>query len=212
MSDKNNLGITTPLGIDLTNFSCTNEEDLSEGNTDVPLIIEIETPHKNVKNILQKRRDTLKKLAVYWQKGNISEAMKHLSGSKDIGVANDFFTYAFMKNGINKDYLKLDDSIAILPLVIGLVKSQHDSNFKTGIKMVCMFFDMYSDTIKMVKRNRGLGASSEETWLKYEQLIGFFYQILHIDSVRKRNLEKDKNLKALLEEMEEFIKSCTQSY
>ena len=126
MSDKNNLGITTPLGIDLTNFSCTNEEDLSEGNADVPLIIEIETPHKNVKNILQKRRDTLKKLAVYWQKGNISEAMKHLSGSKDIGVANDFFTYAFMKNGINKDYLKLDDSIAILPLVINKVEEIFD--------------------------------------------------------------------------------------
>ena len=64
----------------------------------------------------------------------------------------------------------------------------------------------------MVKRNRGLGASSEETWLKYQQLIGFFDQILHIDSVRKRNLEKDKNLKALLEEMEEFVKSCNQSY
>jgi hypothetical protein len=209
-NNNNNLGITTPLGIDLSNFSCTNDES-SESNADIPLIIEIETPHKNVKNILQKRRDTLKKLSTYWQKGNISEAIKHLSSSKDLGVANDFFNFAFMKNEINKDYLKLDDSVAILSLVTGLVKSQHESNFKTGIKMVCMFFDMYSNTIKMVKRNRGVGASSEDTWMKYQQLIVFFESILKIESIRKRNLEKDKNLKALLEEMEEFVNSCNRN-
>ena len=112
-----------------------------------------------------------------------------------------------MKDGMNKDYLKLDHTIILLPLVTGLVKSKYESNFRVGIKMVCMLFDMYSNSIVMVKRN--MGASAEETVLKYQQLIAFFDSVIHCDTIKKRNLENDKNLKALLQEMEDFVKKCS---
>ena len=75
-----------------------------------------------------------------------------------------------------------------------------------------MLFDMYSNSIYMVKRNSRVNASTEETLLKYEQLIAFFDQIIKCDNVRKRNLEVDKNLKALLQEMKEFVDKCSKIY
>ena len=179
---------------------------------DLPVIQELSSPHKNIKDILTKRRNSLQMLASLWVKGNITDTIKALSLTKDLGVANDFFNYAFMKDGMNKDYLKLEHSIMLLPLVTGLVKSKYESNFRVGIKMVCMLFDMYSNSIYMVKRNSRVNASTEETLLKYEQLIAFFDQIIKCDNVRKRNLEVDKNLKALLQEMKEFVDKCSKIY
>ena len=206
-NDNSNFNITNPLGIDLNNFNPSSTNDDTSYLSDLPIIQELTTPHKNIKEILMKRRNTLQMLSSMWVKGNMTDAIKSLALTKDLGVANDFFNYAFMKDGMNKDYLKLDHTIILLPLVTGLVKSKYESNFRVGIKMVCMLFDMYSNSIVMVKRN--MGASAEETVLKYQQLIAFFDSIIHCETIKKRNLESDKNLKALLQEMEDFVKKCT---
>ena len=211
---NNKLDITTPIGIDFNNYNPSSTEDSDHLNylNDLPVIQELSSPHKNIKDILTKRRNSLQMLASLWVKGNITDTIKALSLTKDLGVANDFFNYAFMKDGMNKDYLKLEHSIMLLPLVTGLVKSKYESNFRVGIKMVCMLFDMYSNSIYMVKRNSRVNASADETLLKYEQLIAFFDQIIKCDNVRKRNLEVDKNLKALLQEMKEFVDKCSKIY
>ena len=47
-----------------------------------------------------------------------------------------------MQNSYNKDYLTLEESIELIPLVITLVESKYESNFRCGVKMVCMLFDM----------------------------------------------------------------------
>ena len=206
-NDNSNFNITKPLGIDLSNFNPSSTNDDTNYLSDIPIIQELSTPHKNIKDILIKRRNTLQMLSAMWVKGNMTDAIKSLALTKDLGVANDFFNYAFMKDGMNKDYLKLDHTIILLPLVTGLVKSKYESNFRVGIKMVCMLFDMYSNSIVMVKRN--MGASAEETVLKYQQLIAFFDSVIHCDTIKKRNLENDKNLKALLQEMEDFVKKCS---
>ena len=206
-NDNSNFNITKPLGIDLSNFNPSSTNDDTNYLSDIPIIQELSTPHKNIKDILMKRRNTLQMLSAMWVKGNMTDAIKSLALTKDLGVANDFFNYAFMKDGMNKDYLKLDHTIILLPLVTGLVKSKYESNFRVGIKMVCMLFDMYSNSIVMVKRN--MGASAEETVLKYQQLIAFFDSVIHCDTINKRNLENDKNLKALLQEMEDFVKKCS---
>lgn len=206
-NDNSNFNITKPLGIDLSHFNPSSTNDDTNYLSDIPIIQELSTPHKNIKDILIKRRNTLQMLSAMWVKGNMTDAIKSLALTKDLGVANDFFNYAFMKDGMNKDYLKLDHTIILLPLVTGLVKSKYESNFRVGIKMVCMLFDMYSNSIVMVKRN--MGASAEETVLKYQQLIAFFDSVIHCDTIKKRNLENDKNLKALLQEMEDFVKKCS---
>lgn len=206
-NDNSNFNITKPLGIDLSNFNPSSTNDDTNYLSDIPIIQELSTPHKNIKDIVMKRRNTLQMLSAMWVKGNMTDAIKSLALTKDLGVANDFFNYAFMKDGMNKDYLKLDHTIILLPLVTGLVKSKYESNFRVGIKMVCMLFDMYSNSIVMVKRN--MGASAEETVLKYQQLIAFFDSVIHCDTIKKRNLENDKNLKALLQEMEDFVKKCS---
>ena len=59
-----------------------------------------------------------------------------------------------MVNGINKDYLKLEDSVTLLPLIEKLVSAKYESCFRCGIKMVCILFDMYSDIIKQSKRSK----------------------------------------------------------
>lgn len=209
-NDHSNFNITKPLGIDFNNFNpSTTSDDINYFN-DIPIIQELATPHKNIKDILTKRKNTLKMLAGLWVKGNLTETIQALSLTKDLGVANDFFNYAFMKDGMNKDYLKLDHSVTLLPLVLGLVKSKYESNFRIGIKMVCMLFDMYSNSILMVRRK--VGASTEDNLLKYEQLIAFFEQIIRCETIKKRNLEADKNLKSLLQEMEDFINQCNKNY
>lgn len=206
MGDKkdNGLGSTKPMGIDLEHFNDMTIVPDKDSN----LIAELTTPHNNIKDILTKRRNFLRTLSDYWVKGQLDDVFKTLASTNNIGVANDFFNYAFMKNGINKDYLKLEHSIQSLQLVTALVKSKYDGNFKVGIKMVCMLFDMYSSSITMFKRNYRAGQSSEETMLKYEKLINFFDQVTQLDTIKTKNLENDKNLKALLEEMIEFVKTC----
>ena len=154
-NDNSNFNITKPLGIDLSNFNPSSTNDDTNYLSDIPIIQELSTPHKNIKDILMKRRNTLQMLSAMWVKGNMTDAIKSLALTKDLGVANDFFNYAFMKDGMNKDYLKLDHTIILLPLVTGLVKSKYESNFRVGIKMVCMLFDMYSNSIVMVKINMG---------------------------------------------------------
>ena len=199
--DKNNE--TKLIGIDFNNL----EEDFCGSikrvgsSEDLPIIDEIASSHNQIKSILNKRKNSLKSLEKPWTKGNITQAIKELSLIKDKGVSCDFFNSAFMVNGCNKDYLRLEDSVTLLPLIEKLVSAKYESSFRCGIKMVCMLFDMYSDSIKQSKRNMKLDAKTNDG---YNQLIQFFDSIPKIETIQKRDLNADKNLGALLEEMKEF--------
>jgi hypothetical protein len=169
------------------------------------IIEEILSSHNQIQSILTKRKTSLKSLEKPWLKGNISQTVKELSLIRDKGVSSDFFNSAFMVNGYNKDYLKLEDSVVLLPLIEKLVSSKYESSFRCGIKMVCMLFDMYSDTIRQVKKNM---RSDEKSMENYDKLIAFFDQIPKIETIQKRDLKADKNLAALLDEMKEFCNDC----
>ena len=93
-----------------------------------------------------------------------------------------------------------------MPLIEKLVSAKYESSFRCGIKMVCMLFDMYSDIIKQSKRNIKIDYS--KTMDGYNQLIQFFDSIPKIETIQKRDLNGDKNLGALLEEMKEFCHDC----
>ena len=107
-----------------------------------------------------------------------------------------------MQNSYNKDYLTLEESIELIPLVITLVESKYESNFRCCVKMVCMLFDMYSDSIRAIKRRQKIEV---KTMVNYTQ---FFDIIPKIENIVKRDLNKDKNLKALLGEMKVFVEDC----
>ena len=198
---------TKLIGIDFNNL----EEDFCGtikkvgASQDLPIIEEISSSHNQIKSILNKRKNSLKSLEKPWMKGNISQTIKELGLIKDKGVTSDFFNSAFMVNGYNKDYLKLEDSIILLPLIEKLVSAKYESSFRCGIKMVCMLFDMYSDTIKQCKRNMKIDSKTMDG---YNQLIQFFDSIPKIETIQKRDLNADKNLGALLEEMKEFCQDC----
>ena len=203
--DKNDE--TKIIGIDFNNLEeefCGSIKKVSSSQ-DIPIIEEISSSHSQIKSILNKRKNSLKSLEKPWLKGNISQAIKELSLIKDKGVSNDFFNSAFMVNGTNKDYLKLEDSVTLLPLVEKLVSAKYESSFRCGIKMVCMLFDMYSDTIRQCKRSMKADA---KTMNDYNQLIQFFDSIPKIEKKQKRDLKSDKNLAALLDEMKEFCEEC----
>ncbi len=203
--DKNDE--TKIIGIDFNNLEeefCGSIKKVSSSQ-DIPIIEEISSSHSQIKSILNKRKNSLKSLEKPWLKGNISQAIKELSLIKDKGVSNDFFNSAFMVNGTNKDYLKLEDSVTLLPLVEKLVSAKYESSFRCGIKMVCMLFDMYSDTIRQCKRSMKADA---KTMNDYNQLIQFFDSIPKIETIQKRDLKSDKNLAALLDEMKEFCEEC----
>ena len=203
--DKNNE--SKLIGIDFDNL----EEDFCGtikkvgSSQDLPIIEEISSSHNQIRSILNKRKNSLKSLEKPWTKGNITQTIKELSLIKDKGVSCDFFNSAFMVNGVNKDYLKLEDSVTLLPLIEKLVGSKYESSFRCGIKMVCMLFDMYSDTIRQCKKNM---KSDSKTMEGYNQLIQFFDLIPKIETIQKRDLNADKNLGALLEEMKEFCSEC----
>ena len=203
--DKNNE--SKLIGIDFDNL----EEDFCGtikkvgSSQDLPIIEEISSSHNQIRSILNKRKNSLKSLEKPWTKGNITQTIKELSLIKDKGVSCDFFNSAFMVNGVNKDYLKLEDSVTLLPLIEKLVGSKYESSFRCGIKMVCMLFDMYSDTIRQCKKNM---KSDSKTMEGYNQLIQFFDFIPKIGTIQKRDLNADKNLGALLEEMKEFCSEC----
>ena len=154
---------------------------------------------------MKRKKHGLGRLEKPWLKGNITQTINDLSLIKDKGVSCDFFNSAFMVNGYNKDYLKLENSVTLLPLVEKLVNSKYESSFRCGIKMVCMLFDMYSDIIKQSKR---IMKVDSKTMDYYNKLIQFFDLIPKIETIQKRDLNVDKNLGALLEEMKEFCNEC----
>ena len=110
-----------------------------------------------------------------------------------------------MVNGTNKDSLRVEDSVTLLPLIEKLVSSKYESSFRCGIKMVCMLFDMYSDTIRQCKRSMKIDSKTMDN---YNKLVQFFDLIPKIETIQKRDLKVDKNLGALLEEMKEFCSEC----
>ena len=203
--DKNDE--TKLIGIDFNNLEeefCGSIKKVNS-SPDMPIIEEISSSHSQIASILSKRKNSLKSLEKPWLKGNISQAIKELSLIKDKGVSNDFFNSAFMVNGTNKDYLKLEDSVTLLPLIEKLVSAKYESSFRCGIKMVCMLFDMYSDIIRQSKRTM---KADSKTMNDYNKLIEFFDSIPKIETIQKRDLNADKNLGALLEEMKEFCREC----
>ena len=147
----------------------------------------------------------MKSLEKEWIKGNISKTIQDITAIKDKGVSCDFFNSAFMFNGYNKDYVKLEDYITLLPSIDKLVNSKYEYCFRCGIKMVCMLFDLYSDTIRQCKKTMKTDAKTMEN---YDKLIQFFESIPKSEKVKTRDLNADKNLGALLEEMKEFCSDC----
>ena len=196
---------TVPMGINFDDFGKNNSNDNVGKSEDDPIIKELSAPHSKIKKLLTNRMNSLKQLSNIWLKGDISETIRELSIIKDQGVSCDFFNSAFMQNSYNKDYLKLEESASLIPLVLTLVESKYESNFRCGIKMVCMLFDMYSDSIRASKRSQKIEPRTLEN---YSKLINFFDTIPRIDTVAKRDLNKDKNLKALLGEMKVFVEDC----
>ena len=193
---------TVPIGINFDEFSKNNSNDNVGKSEDDPIIKELSAPHSKIKKILTNRMNSLKQLSNVWLKGDISETIRELSLIKDQGVSCDFFNSAFMQNGYNKDYLKLDESVSLIPLVLTLVESKYESNFRCGVKMVYMLFDMYSDSIRAIKRSQKIEVKTMENYTQ------FFDIIPKIENIVKRDLNKDKNLKALLGEMKVFVEDC----
>ena len=68
-----------------------------------------------------------------------------------------------------------------------------------------MLFDMYSDSIRSSKRSQKIEPKTMENYTKF---IQFFDTIPKIETIVKRDLNKDKNLKALLGEMKVFVEDC----
>jgi hypothetical protein len=206
MNDPKKKDDINLIGIDFDHL-----EDFSgsirriESPKDIPIIEEIASSHNQIQNILKLRKNSLKSLEKEWTKGNISKVIQDLSAIKDKGVSCDFFNSAFMYNGYNKDYVKLDDYVALLPSIEKLVNSKYEYCFRCGIKMVCMLFDLYSDSIRQCKKTMKTDAKTMEN---YDKLIQFFANIPNSEKIKTRDLNADKNLGALLDEMKEFVDDC----
>jgi len=206
MNDPKKKDDINLIGIDFDHL-----EDFSgsirkiESPKDIPIIEEIASSHNQIQNILKQRKNSLKSLEKEWTKGNVSKVIQELSTIKDKGVACDFFNSAFMYNGYNKDYVKLDDYVALLPAIEKLVNSKYEYCFRCGIKMVCMLFDLYSDSIRQCKKSMKTDAKTMEN---YDKLITFFENIPNSEKIKTRDLNQDKNLGALLDEMKEFVDDC----
>ena len=206
MSDPKKKETINLIGIDFDHL-----EDFSgsirkvDSPKDIPIIEEIASSHNQIQNILKHRKSSLKSLEKEWVKGNISKTTQELTTIKDKGVSCDFFNSAFMYNGYNKDYVKLEDYVTCLPLIEKLVNSKYEYCFRCGIKMVCMLFDLYSDRIRQCKKGM---KSDAKTMDYYNKLIQFFDNIPNIERIKTRDLNADKNLAALLDEMKEFCAEC----
>ena len=206
MNDPKKKDDINLIGIDFDHL-----EDFSgsirriESPKDIPIIEEIASSHNQIQNILKQRKNSLKSLEKEWTKGKVSKVIQELSTIKDKGVSCDFFNSAFMYNGYNKDYVKLDDYVALLPSIEKLVNSKYEYCFRCGIKMVCMLFDLYSDSIRQCKKSMKTDAKTMEN---YDKLITFFENIPNSEKIKTRDLNQDKNLGALLDEMKEFVDDC----
>ena len=107
MSKQDKLNESKLIGIDFNNLKDFCVPIKSE---------EISSFHNKIQSILSKRKTSLNSLEKPWTKRNISQTIKCLSLIKDKGVSCDFFSSAFMVNGVNKDYLKLDQLLYFLQL------------------------------------------------------------------------------------------------
>ena len=70
------------------------------------------------------------------------------------------------------------------------------------LKWFVCIFDMYSDSIRAIKRSQKIEVKTMENYTQFIDIIP------KIENIVKRDLNKDKNLKSLLGEMKVFVEDC----
>jgi hypothetical protein len=107
---------------------------------------------------------------------------------KDLSVTNDFFSYAFVRNDINKIPLTLDNALTILPHVIQLLNSKYEVYIKCGVRTAANILKCFNEritTVKSVVLGSGVDLAREERLNKCDSIIEMFEKILLIQSIKK---------------------------
>ena len=194
-------------------FSNDNNAQIVGPSNDIPIMNEIMELNQQFCGIMTNRISGLKNIASSYQRSEYEDAIVVASLCKDLGVANDFFNYAFIKKDLTKIQLKSHQVIRIFPLILTLSASKHDDYFKTGINAAWVVLKLFFDVIREAKNTpfvSGVDLNREEKLKKYDLMIEKFIKVRQLEMVNinlVKNSSKNLNIVQFIAELDHFLKS-----
>lgn len=191
-NNKNNVTGFDPIeNIENINFNSLLEADKTMHNistsNDLLLINECSENHKNIKNVLKKKFDSIKIILKWWNEGNITSVLNAVKLMKDKIIMNDFFYYAIVKNEYNKIPLGIDSIIEILTMCFKLCQEKYESYIRTGIETIYIVLLIYKN--KYINQNKEV--LKDDVKFKVKETINEVNKLEIINKIKEKKYNEE---------------------
>lgn len=206
-SNINDITGFNPIdNIENINFNSLLEADKTMHNistsNDLLIMNECSENHKNIKNVMKKKFDSIKIILKWWNEGNITSVLNAVKLMKDKIIMNDFFYYAIVKNEYNKIPLGIDSIIEILQMCLKLCQEKYESYIRTGIETIYIVLLIYKN--KYI--NQGKDLLKDEIKIKFLECVNDVNKLEIINKIKEKKYNEEiykltMKLSVLLDEL-----------
>ena len=222
MSDNNNK-TNIPLGLNMNDFipnsnssNTPNSNSIPESN-DPPIIDNVMKNAPNFKLIMSTRIKNLNNISDIWDNArNKKESFEYINDLGDLGIINDILNMAFIKTEVKYMDVRSKEILVLFPSILKMCKSKYDWYFKNGILAAWKILSYLGSVIIQAKQsqllNPGMIDIAKEDKLKvYDQIIGYFQEIIKLDNFETHIISKDidgLDLDRFITELNYFFRKC----
>lgn len=191
-SNINDITGFNPIdNIENINFNSLLEADKTMHNistsNDLLIMNECSENHKNIKNVMKKKFDSIKIILKWWNEGNITSVLNAVKLMKDKIIMNDFFYYAIVKNEYNKIPLGIDSIIEILQMCLKLCQEKYESYIRTGIETIYIVLLIYKN--KYI--NQGKDLLKDEIKIKFLECVNDVNKLEIINKIKEKKYNEE---------------------
>ena len=211
------------LGLDIDNFMNNSKLTISSTTTanqmnfnqtiheipkskDLPILTEINSQHDKIRKEITKRKNHLMNIISAWNDSDMYSVIKSIQRAHDLGVVNDFFTYAFVgRNDIQKIPISIEQSLILLPYVKNLINNQYNAYNITGCKTGMIFIKILFEIVVTTKQNLNNNLKGLDVFEKLDSDLED--KVSKCDEVIKifKEMEENKKLKKLCNENKNVV-------
>ena len=223
MSDNNNK-TNIPIGLNMNDFipnsnpnsNVPNNNSIPESN-DPQIINSVMKNAPNFKLIMSTRIKNLNNISDIWDNArNKKESFEYINDLGDLGIINDILNMAFIKTEVKYMDVRSKEILVLFPSILKMCKSKYDWYFKNGILAAWKILSYLGSVIIQAKQsqllNPGMIDIAKEDKLKvYDQIIGYFQEIIKLDNFETHIISKDidgLDLDRFITELNYFFRKC----
>jgi hypothetical protein len=206
--NNSKLTISTTTNNNQLNFSSANNNNINQNQTvheipkakDLPILTEINSHHDKIRKEITKRKNHLMNIISAWNDSDMYSVIKSIQRAHDLGVINDFFTYAFIgRSDISKIPITIEQSLILLPYVKNLINNKINAYNITGCKTGMIFIKILFERVVTTKQNLANNLKGLDVFEKLDQ--EFEDKVNKCDEIIKlfKEMEENKKLKMLCE-------------